>query len=96
MRCTVTVQGCQVTFESPYADDEAVRILRSQVARGRVMSSFANDLLQKIEEGKRLSRRQLDWVHKLALAAEVRHRNRTVVEITGQSRIPGSRRSTYS
>jgi hypothetical protein len=89
---TISVKGRRVTFDSPYSDDEAVSMLRALMARGRVMSSFADDLLQRMDGGKRLSRAQMDWVHKLVMDAEERNRKRTASEITGQSRKPGSHR----
>lgn len=95
MRCTVTIKGHSVTFESPYTDDVAIRNLRARMARGIIMSSFADNLLQKVEKGERLSRCQLNWVHKLVLDSEVRDRNRTKPIISGQSRKPGSHRWAY-
>jgi hypothetical protein len=96
MLCVITVKGSRVEFESPYSDDEAICTLRGLMARGHVMSSIASDLLRRMDGDKRLSRVQLNWVHKLVLDAEERHRNRVPSEVgTGQSRAPGSHRSSW-
>jgi hypothetical protein len=92
---TLMVKGSRAEFESPYSDDEAIRTLHGLMARVRVTSSFASDLLRRIDEGKKLTRVQLDWVHKLVLDAEERRRNRTPSEITGQTRTRGSHRSSW-
>lgn len=96
MLISVIARGETFTFDSPYEDDEAISILRGFIARRRVMSSFADDLLQRIENGKRLSRKQLDWVHKFVADAERRSRSQHPKEITGQTRKPGSHRWTPS
>lgn len=95
MRCTVRVKGRIVTFESPYTDDEVLAILRGHMARGRITSSFADDLLKKGEQGRQLTRAQLDWVHKLVFDSESRGANRPAREITGQTRKPGSHKWTH-
>jgi hypothetical protein len=95
MRVTVIVKGRAVSFDSPYTDDEALSVLRGLIARGRVMSSFADDLLSKAEGGLKLSRGQLNWVHKLVVDAEHRAQTRTVGEITGQTRKPGSHKWSH-
>jgi hypothetical protein len=95
MRHTLMIKGHRVHFESPYSDDEAMRTLRGLMARGRVTSSFASDLLRRLDEGNQLTRVQFSWVHKLVLDAEQHRRNRTPREITGQCRVPGSRRSSW-
>ena len=74
------------------ADDEAVRNLRALVARGHVLSSFADSLLRQLEEGKALTRKQLDAVHRLVQRADARERNREARVVTGQSRKRGSHR----
>jgi hypothetical protein len=95
MRVTVTVKGRAVSFDSPYTDDEALGVLRGLIGRGCVMSSFADDLLSKSEGGRKLSRGQLNWVHKLVADAERRAQARTAAEITGQARKPGSHRWSH-
>jgi|ETNmetMinimDraft_2_1059921.scaffolds.fasta_scaffold368200_1 hypothetical protein len=87
MRCTVTIKGRSVTFESHCTDDEAIRFLRMRMARGIIVSSFADDLLQKVEKGVRLSRNQLNWIHKLVLDSPA---DRTRGTSSGQTRKPGS------
>jgi len=96
MRVTITdKQGRVVSFDSPYSDEEVVSVLRGLVGRGRVMSSFADDLLRQTEGGRRLSRAQLNWVHKLVHDAEARARDRVATEITGQTRKPGSHKWSH-
>ncbi len=95
MQCTVIVHGEVITFASPYTDSEAVIVLRGHIARHRILSSFAEDLLRQAEESKQLNRRQLDWVHRLVLDSEERERNRISREISGHTRVAGSHRSVF-
>jgi hypothetical protein len=90
-RVTITdKRGNATSFDSPYSDDEVVSVLRGLMGRGRVMSSFADDLLRQTDGGRRLSQSQLNWVHKLVHDAEARTRDRVPTEVTGHTRKPGS------
>jgi hypothetical protein len=95
MRLTVNEEGRAVSFDSRYTDDEALGVLRGLVALGRVISSFADDLLRQAEGGRKLSRGQLNWVHKLVADAERRAQTRTVGEVTGQTRKSDSHRWSH-
>ena len=95
MQCSVTVRGELITFASPYTDSEALIVLRGHIARHRILSSFAENLLRQAEEGKQLTRRQHDWVHRLVLDSEERERNRIPREISGHTRVAGSHRSVF-
>ena len=80
------------TFESPYTDAQAIEILKGSLKRGYTLSSFANDLVNKAEEGINLSSKQMAWVHKLALDTAERTKYHIPSEITNQTRVPGSHR----
>jgi hypothetical protein len=95
MQCSVTVKGELVMFTSPYTDSEALAVLRGHIARRRILSSFAESLLRQAEDGKELSRRQFDWVHKIVLDSEEKGRGRVPKEISGQTRVAGSHRSVF-
>lgn len=96
MRVSITEKrGRVVSFESPYTDDEAVTVLRGLVGRGRVLSSFADDLLRQADGSRPLSRAQLNWVHKLVFDAEARARSQTATEVSGHTRKPGSHKWSH-
>jgi hypothetical protein len=76
MKCTVTIEGRTFTFRSRHSDAEALRLLREHLDARRLFSSFADDLINHVNDGRGLTREQLDWVHKLVRDCELREKQR--------------------
>lgn len=76
---TITVyrKGEAVKFESIHTDQEALDKLKRYVAERQIQSQFAMDLAGK----RRLSRKQLDWIHKMVYDFE--HRTEKTDDLNG-------------
>jgi penicillin-binding protein-related factor A (putative recombinase) len=67
-RYTVTIKGQTITFESKRTHNEAFKILSDLVAKRKVFSKLAQDLVKKGLEN--LTKTQIAWVHKIVVDNE--------------------------
>ena len=94
--CRVVARGRLIEFRSPYGDEEALELLEAHLVDDRIHSRFAQELRERAGRTQ-LTRKQLDWVHKLVLDAELPtpmgfEQKRIRIVNTGQTRKPGSHR----